>query len=265
MIDILDSNNYFLLNKEDQKIFIKSLKIKDAINITEVAISDIARYKRMGIETEGKYKLFFSILQSFLKEMLNKIQFKEISIDYGFVPHENISLKELKEIRKKVDKYHDKDKVINYLELFYINKFNINAVEEILNIWKMNSKITHRIPIIEQAITSHINGLYYASISTLIPQIEGLIIEKNINEQEFNKRNIKDYVSNILPKRHETSYDEAIYLFYDNVVLANFDFKEEIKSKLSRHAIAHGADTKYGSEVNSIALILLLDNIIGRL
>ncbi|MFP3489612.1 hypothetical protein R0K20_18625, partial [Staphylococcus sp. SIMBA_130] len=61
------------------------------------------------------------------------------------------------------------------------------------------------------------------------------------------------------------SFDQQVEKYYVDTILAEFTRGEEIKSDLSRHAILHGADTDYGTKVNSIKTILVLDTIIEKL
>lgn len=84
----------------------------------------------------------------------------------------------------------------------FLNKLMISSrIEETLNSWKekKNSNVRKRIHILNEAITAHLERKYYLSISTLMPQIEGLLKDaveeaeiKDVNLDSLKEGCIKD-------------------------------------------------------------------------
>ncbi|WP_251955738.1 HsdM family class I SAM-dependent methyltransferase [Nostoc commune] len=75
----------------------------------------------------------------------------------------------------------------------FLNKLMVSSrIEKTLESWieKKNSNVKKRIPILEEAITAHLEGKYYLSVSTLMPQIEGIL--KDAVEEAFNDATEKD-------------------------------------------------------------------------
>jgi hypothetical protein len=159
--------------------------------------------------------------------------------------------------------------------LFIDILMNNERVMQTLENWKAKPKMSARIQILEEAINAHVDGKYYLSVSTLIPQVEGLLrdslpIEKSdfdsMDEDDMKRATsaLKD-----LWKSHSYTLQDAALLL-ESLPDAVGDLYETynpptvsvIKGKLYRHGVCHGRQTDFGSKKNSIRLILLLDRII---
>jgi hypothetical protein len=160
----------------------------------------------------------------------------------------------------------------------YMN--NNERIQKTLDSWRKddNTCIKQRIMILEQGIKAHLEKLYYCSVSTLTPQVEGLLrdaleaqnrdsqfnslkqdeIEKAVNslieswKQQFNGEVIENYICLLehLPKGISDLYKP-------------YPPEPPSESKeIYRHGICHGIQTNFGTESNSLRLILILDRII---
>lgn len=51
----------------------------------------------------------------------------------------------------------------------------VDRINTTLKSWADNGNIQHRYPILKQALEAHNESNFFLSVSTLIPQVEGLI------------------------------------------------------------------------------------------
>ena len=162
-------------------------------------------------------------------------------------------------------------------DLFINEIMTHERINETLSHWKEKPNIDGRINILEQAIEAHIEGKFYLSVSTLIPQIEGLLREAlkamsrpdNFLSMQLEERNralnalkelwiLQDYTFKKTSCLVDRLFDALNDLYEDN----NPSESIPISNKLSRHGVCHGFQTDFGTEKNSLRLILLLDRII---
>ena len=131
----------------------------------------------------------------------------------------------------------------------------------ILDKWESKKWLKKRIPILKEAIVSHINNRYYASISVILPQIEGIIVFGYGQYGYMNQKKLKKYIKKLLKDDEKCSFDSAIKRFYLEIILNNFEHGKPPESFLSRHAILHGGDMDLGTAENSLKSILMFDYI----
>ncbi|MDQ0875313.1 hypothetical protein QFZ77_003972 [Paenibacillus sp. V4I3] len=113
------------------------------------------------------------------------------------------------------------------------------------NEWAAITWLGHRYGILKEAISAHVMEMYFASVSTLLPQIEGVISEKSELSGFAKQTKLIESINKLLDQDGEFSLDDAVRVFYTDFVLDSFILGQAIKSPLSRHAIAHVADTKF--------------------
>ena len=131
--------------------------------------------------------------------------------------------------------------------------------EGMLNDWRANSIVRTRIDILEQALKAHDLQLYSVSIPPFLAHIEGIIADRKHPPDETRNpqfHELKAYV------RQLAAEDDLMGVFVSdfvaNTVFEKFERGVE-RPSFSRHAILHGFDTAYGSEVNSVKAILIFD------
>ncbi len=152
-------------------------------------------------------------------------------------------------------------------------------IKKTLEFWKSQPTISKRFPILKEAIEAHIDGKFYLSVSTLIPQIEGILrdsltaMDRNDEFNSMDYENMRKAITALIDlwKLQSSKKDQAIILLNtlpDAVadLYKEYDLHKEydlpIKGKLYRHGVCHGLQTDFGSKKNSTRLILLLDRII---
>jgi hypothetical protein len=135
-------------------------------------------------------------------------------------------------------------------------------IDKIFSEWKYKSWLKSRLPILKDAIWAHQNRLFSLSIPTLIPQIEGVIAD---NLKIIGRLKQKDYKKQFRSLLNEAliikNRNENLSHIFIEVLLAEFERGTKEVGPISRHAILHGNDTSYATEVNSLKVILLLNAI----
>ncbi|WP_243572692.1 hypothetical protein [Bacillus stercoris] len=158
----------------------------------------------------------------------------------------------------------DIDKEI-YKVLFEL--LNQDEMQRLLLNWGSYKFLAERFEILESAIECHNLGLYYSSIATLMPQLEGIIFEVFNHKYSYQERFLNIYL-NVLFETEETEQQDDYFTFnlkmrayYKDVVLEKF-YGNETSSELSRHALSHGYSKTYGTPGNSLKLILFFNQVI---
>ena len=168
---------------------------------------------------------------------------------------------------------HNANNPSNNLDSLFINALMSNQrVKETLTSWLAQLKITHRHIILKEGIESHLDQRFYASTSTLMPLVEGFLRDVLGEDYEFNsmrKDDMKKATNALKSIWKNKSYNTPeMTLLLDPLPHVVADLYEEyiksesIPGKLYRHGVCHGNQTDFGSEKNSLRLILILDRII---
>ncbi len=100
--------------------------------------------------------------------------------------------------------------------------------------------------------------MFFVSIPPLIAQFEGLVAETMTRPGRMNFDRMRTLVAEI--GRPHGALGEMFSVFVNDGLLAPFEHGSEIPP-FSRHAILHGGDVGYGSEVSSRTAILLVDQL----
>lgn len=143
--------------------------------------------------------------------------------------------------------------------------YNNETIKVMSNNWYEIEILENRKHIIKQAVKAHLRGDYYISIPSVFSQIEGLIANVFHHKGQMSGKDYICYLSQLLNENNDYSFDGLINKFYSSIVLVSFAHNQPIKSILSRHAIMHGGDTRYGTKINSIKALLLFDYIINKI
>lgn len=147
------------------------------------------------------------------------------------------------------------------LEQIILKRYNKVRLQAILVKWQNDDRLAQRLPILRQVIDTHSSGYYFASVTTILPQIEGIIPERYGHKKGdwCTTKKLEKYVKELLATKSVTFLDRWMERFYSEIILKQFTYGDDLKSTLSRHAILHGYDTKYGTQINSLQAILIFD------
>ncbi|CAK8585399.1 hypothetical protein [Priestia megaterium] len=258
------------INRSDVKEKIQSIrKNVNAMSLaTETAFKTVGNFIK-SLDIEGKVRQLREGAKLFQR---TTIRFKEIMLEAGFPPHDFIPIMDMPRL---VDIYDKKG--LDYTKKVIERYFTLIVYrEEILRIiqekWENAYWLKDRKKILISAINGHLNGYYELTVPTLLAQVEGILVESILlldeikeNERIHYSKQVNFLTTNILNDNSMFSYDEQIETIYKEIILDGFTPGQEITSFLSRHAILHGADTNYGTRVNSLKSILIFDYLFGKL
>ena len=130
-----------------------------------------------------------------------------------------------------------------------------------LNEWAANPKLTNRMRILRTAVAASVDGQFDVAIPALLAQLEGIIVDVFRHTGRMGGETYKEYVQRLSGK--DDFFGVQLDEFVGSIVLARFKHGDALDSDLSRHAILHGADTNYGTELNALKVIMLIDYVQG--
>ena len=141
-----------------------------------------------------------------------------------------------------------------------IECFNDKFLKGKLSEWRENTFLKSRIHILESAIEAHITGNYYLSVPAMLIQFEGIIADEYRAGGPLRDDKLKKHISKLYLN------DDALYPFPDNAreyfddnTFSAFQWGTPFISRSNRYSILRGADSGYGTELNSLKTIMLFD------
>ncbi|MBG6110080.1 hypothetical protein H4V97_000241 [Flavobacterium sp. CG_23.5] len=165
----------------------------------------------------------------------------EILLNYGWYISSDIEMRKLSETIKLI-KNDEIETAEKSLIEFY--KKNIKSIEA-----KLISKHSERENIFKEAFLAHKNKMYYSSTILFLSQGDGMIDGKIFH----NRQNLDKH----LDKKRNPDF---VSLLKDDCPLNVPSIKvkkSKYFSKLNRHAVMHGEDKNYGTEINSLKALSL--------
>lgn len=118
-----------------------------------------------------------------------------------------------------------------------------------------------RAPVLAQAFTAHRQGLYCLSVPVFLTQAEGIVRDRHDGRQLFSKR-AKQNLSTLAGVLDEDGLRAiVIAAFYaeGNPLIRDTDTLPSGFDGLNRHAVLHGSDPHYGTQVNGLRAVSLLN------
>lgn len=170
------------------------------------------------------------------------------------------------------------------IDRWFLNLMTPERIEETLSNWKEEPLIKNRYSILKEAVQVHLCQKFYASVSTLMPQLEGLIRDLQTKEGQKSfgnlfateadleknkvKKAIKNLIDNWTSKASNLMKEDTVMLEKLPDVVSNLykDYYESTRElrdgEIYRHGICHGLQLDFGSKENSLKLILIIDRIV---
>lgn len=111
--------------------------------------------------------------------------------------------------------------------------------------------------ILNQIECGYEHNLFYLVIPALFALIEGMIARGFQHKGRMNGKQLKEYISELL-EGDQTEYLQEII---NKRMLVSFEHGKEVDSPISRHAILHGGDIKFGTEAAALRLLLIFYNL----
>ena len=128
--------------------------------------------------------------------------------------------------------------------------------------WLDDDIFSARMPIINDALQAHIDGMFTLSVPALLPQIEGIVWEilgicAQRRIQEKAEQAVKDKYRPLWGIAEKEAFRQHL-----GALFAYIDFKDYRQdSRLNRHAILHGVQLNYATVENSLRAFLILDSL----
>lgn len=225
----------------------------------------IAQTLQQYFSSEILEKSFKKIREGLIETEEDLKVFKFAMVDLGYPPHGDIDIPRMRLIAKA---YKDigKKHLENNIDGFMIRFYNDQRIRKIGLDWEKKELLKDRLPLLRNAIMAHNLGMFDLVVPSIISQLEGIIIKAFNVKGRIDGKTISILLENLLLKNKEfqsgIDFDDAIHQYYSNYVLVSFEHGKETNSDISRNAILHGADTKFGKQTVSLKVILLFDYIV---
>ena len=173
---------------------------------------------------------------------------------------------------------------VEQIEQVFINNYSINnylALREMVSSWFDSPFFDRRKRIIEDALDAHLSRKFTLSIPALLPQIEGILSSKTNRTAGGVGRLLKEAVAGNSLRDigvFSTLEDDILialaidpFLFKGHIdeFFSPEKYTEWVMSQgfesipLNRHAILHGVQIDYATEINSLRVFFLLDSLYG--
>jgi hypothetical protein len=124
--------------------------------------------------------------------------------------------------------------------------------------WAAHPLLEHRMPLLGQALQAHKLGMFAVSVPTLIAQFEGIVADAAKHVGKMGGPALRVHVERLAAGSAVAG--RMFTSFVNHALLAKFEHGS-LAPPFSRHAILHGGDLDYATELNSRTAILLIDNL----
>ncbi|UZW12885.1 hypothetical protein OSC52_13605 [Clostridium pasteurianum] len=145
----------------------------------------------------------------------------------------------------------------------YYNENDFKELDKVAEKWMNLKYFNKRIDILRESIEVHKLRKYRLTVPTLVPIIEGVIRDFMLDKYKIFNESFSPIYKRFKSKVDELSNFIATYVIVciDKLYCRFNPTKPNEVSDFSRHKISHGLATGYGSEANSLKVVLFLDEI----
>lgn len=195
----------------------------------------------------------FEELQRSFRELPPKIQEALLLLaQHGWYLDFNMPVTSLWDIKKAISSGE-----IDEVEEALIEYFE-SQLDEIEN--SFSAQFPHRSHIIASAFNAHRNGEYFLSIPVLLAQTDG-ICKEMVDQYLFMKKDKKPRTAIFVEQIAADTYEAALLspLAASTPIGASEHEREQGFNLLNRHMVLHGESLDYGSKVNSLKAISLVN------
>lgn len=181
----------------------------------------------------------------------------------GYLASGRVAMSDLRRVIMAF-KAEGQEAALRAIEAIYDEYFHNSAfLDEIEHDWSTCSLLQKRWPVLSDALKAHRLGLYSASIPPLIAQAEGIVVDWMGHKGLLYGPQYQQLLGKLSARGQApwATWTEPLLLeFVSSWLLRTFCHGGQIPP-FSRHAILHGGDFQYGTEVNSRKAILLVDHL----
>jgi hypothetical protein len=150
---------------------------------------------------------------------------------------------------------------------FIFNRFRKNdyqLLNKLTRKWWQLPYMEKRKKAVRSALRAHKEGKYELVIPTLYPCIDGIAAFLLAGVKSQNTIRVKEVVQ-MYHDEEATWATECIWNVVNMLLYKKVDFKQlkRLLSTANRHAVLHGRAIRYGTELNSYRVILMLDTMVN--
>lgn len=146
-----------------------------------------------------------------------------------------------------------------YIEKMLLNFFDHERLNHMKKSWQTKAWFKDRYPLLDSAVQGHCLELFSLTVPVLLAQSEGLLVDGFRHMGYMGEIQQKMYFKKLLKTDKSKEYEESLNKYIADSLLMQSIHGQGEKTKLSKHAIAHGEDVEYGTAANSLRMILLVD------
>ncbi|MCX7568720.1 hypothetical protein OS242_01885 [Tumebacillus sp. DT12] len=183
----------------------------------------------------------------------------------GWPPDLNIPMPMVPEV---VEIYNDKpiDEAKGIVSKMIVDFYDDEEVIKlIISTWGKYEWLAHRYPILEDSVNAHLEGKYNLSIPAMLPHFEGVVVDWAQKVGKMQNGELKEYILSMKLNNKRDRFLVEIQKFFIEKLLEGFEHGAQLSEPLSRHAILHGADWRYGTKENSLKVVLFFDCVIDSI
>lgn len=229
----------------------------EGVNIPSYQLPDLSPFKKQIQQYQkslsGIITPAFEELQRSFRELPPKIQEALLLLaQYGWYLDFNMPLPSLWDIKEAISSGE-----IDEVEEALIEYFE-SQLDEIEHFF--SAQFPHRSHIIASAFKAHRNGDYFLSIPVLLAQTDG-ICKEVVDQYLFMKKDKKPRTAMYVEQIAADTYKAALLspLAASTPIGASEHEREEGFNLLNRHMVLHGESLDYGSKINSLKAISLVN------
>jgi len=250
-----DGNNEISLKPGEKIIFIFRYNFAFGLYF------DLTRKTHPNIIYKELAQLYRKVAYADIFNALNKGVIESL-INIGWFPFIEIIGREHETLFSSI-KENKKELITLWIE----NSFPKDRIDKLVDKWWLKRQYREKKELITEGINCYINGQYFASISTLIPMVEGLVNTHNIQNVGkgvgYGSSDITNKLNEITTGTFEN--DSLTLPGQFKIYLDKYYFKHNkgaISGEAVRNTVSHGrAQNESFTKENTLKVILTLDQI----
>ena len=196
---------------------------------------------------------------NFIKEHEKYLEAKEkaslIATKYDwFVTTDYYSNREFFSMLIELDESNPKPEDIDAL---FINYYDTEIRTQMMNDLRSFDALKDFEAILEQIEVGYDQRLFYLIVPAILVTIEGMVARGFKHKGNMGGSTLTGYINTLIGSDNEESLQQVI----STRMYARFEHGSELDSPMSRHAILHGGDIRFGTEAVALRLFLILFNL----
>jgi hypothetical protein len=152
-----------------------------------------------------------------------------------------------------------------YVEALAGDCYDDTTIRRKLASWGSDPLLSRRLRFLRAGVEAHLRHDYACSVPTLLPQVEGLVVDLYQGVPELEVARIEVLVDTLLVADDEgedsalSRVDRLVREYYLQQVLRSIGRRDLVPDSLNRHCVLHGRDLAYDTKANSLRALILFD------